>query len=334
MLFVFSITLFAGFQLAIYFWDPELKTEESSIQSPQYEDETNNTADYFPRTGHWVSGPFWEKYYDLPNPERLYGEPITPVFRDTATNLAVQYFEKVRFEYHPSNPPGERVKISPIGSFLYQPGSPIIPDSYDGCEFFDETNVYLCFDFLNYFYANGGLDQFGYPISNFESHDGLITQYFEKARLEWRPEFGDQDAVYVSNLGTSYFHYVKEDPNFLDPTMSNAINVSAPTDLNINIFTDSPIIFDQDTITLFTIVQDQNLLPVHEAIIVLQLDFPNGESQLFYPGVTDKTGINSLEIFVHPDQGGIVQVTAAVGYGDLMKEIRSSIHINTLVLEN
>jgi len=47
--------------------------------------------------------------------------------------------------------------------------------------------------FLNYWQANGGLAQFGYPISEefserLEDGKSYVVQYFERARFEHHPE--------------------------------------------------------------------------------------------------------------------------------------------------
>ncbi len=59
--------------------------------------------------------------------------------------------------------------------------------SLDYCEYFEQTDKYLCFGFRSYWHEYGGLEIFGYPISNEIQEDGLTVQYFERARLEWHP---------------------------------------------------------------------------------------------------------------------------------------------------
>ena len=92
--------------------------------------------EYFPSTGHWVTGPFLDKYNSVPNPATLFGDPITDAFQDELYGFTVQYFEKVRFEYHSEEIPDLQVKISPLGSFVYRPG-PSLPITFNlsACEF-------------------------------------------------------------------------------------------------------------------------------------------------------------------------------------------------------
>ncbi|MEX2426120.1 MAG: hypothetical protein WD401_05075, partial [Thermomicrobiaceae bacterium] len=57
----------------------------------------------------------------------------------------------------------------------------------DYCEYFEQTGNYLCFGFKDYWHDYGGLEIFGYPITNEMQEDGTTVQYFERARFEWHP---------------------------------------------------------------------------------------------------------------------------------------------------
>ena len=54
------------------------------------------------------------------------------------------------------------------------------------CRFFDETGHWVCDDFLEFYDGRGGLEIFGYPLT--EAADdptrGLRVQYFQRARME------------------------------------------------------------------------------------------------------------------------------------------------------
>jgi hypothetical protein len=76
--------------------------------------------------------------------------------------------------------------------------------------YFPETGHSLSFAFLGYWTRNGGLAQFGYPISEElrerSATDGVeyTVQYFERARFEYHPEYRGSDAeVLLGLLGTS-----------------------------------------------------------------------------------------------------------------------------------
>lgn len=54
--------------------------------------------------------------------------------------------------------------------------------------FFPETGHTLAYSFRSFWQQNGGLDIFGYPITEVYLENGRPVQYFERARFEW---FGD-----------------------------------------------------------------------------------------------------------------------------------------------
>jgi hypothetical protein len=78
------------------------------------------------------------------------------------------------------------------------------------CDFFDDSGHYVCDEFLAFFLERGGLEVFGYPLT--EAYDdprlGLRVQYFQRARMEWHPDNAAphrlQLGLLVDELGYSY----------------------------------------------------------------------------------------------------------------------------------
>lgn len=67
---------------------------------------------------------------------------------------------------------------------------------------FKETGRCMHGLFLGYWQANGGVVQFGFPITDELSEDGRTVQYTERARFEWHSDKRDtQYAVLLSLLG-------------------------------------------------------------------------------------------------------------------------------------
>ena len=147
-------------------------------------------TEYFPETGHYVKGEFLRFYRNIENPIAIYGYPITEEFTDK-NGLLVQYFQRARFEYHPDKPDGQKVGLTPLGNLVYKPQGHLNVNNPLACRYYTETGYAVCFAFLEFFEENGGIAQFGYPISSFEFHDDLIVQYFQRARFEWRPWQGE-----------------------------------------------------------------------------------------------------------------------------------------------
>ncbi|HEX3722588.1 MAG TPA: kelch repeat-containing protein [Nitrolancea sp.] len=73
-----------------------------------------NCTDY-PQTGHRLCFGFrsyWESHGGL----AIFGYPISEEFRDPATGLTVQYFERAVFEYHPNNAAPYQVLLRRLGA--------------------------------------------------------------------------------------------------------------------------------------------------------------------------------------------------------------------------
>ncbi|HNM36927.1 MAG TPA: hypothetical protein PKI33_07690, partial [Anaerolineales bacterium] len=169
---------------------------------------------YFSETGHNVSGDFLAFYNSNPNAAYLYGYPITEQItgRD---GKSVQYFQRARFEYRADLPEGQRVQLTQLGRETYTSTGLLDVGNSFACRNYPETGFSVCFAFLEFFDANGGVSQFGYPISGFEYHENKIVQYFERARLEWQPWRADGYRVVISDLGRAYFDKLGEDPALL-----------------------------------------------------------------------------------------------------------------------
>lgn len=79
------------------------------------------------------------------------------------------------------------------------------------CEYFNETGHWVCGEFLEFFNTRGGLQLFGYPLTEaFDdpTHDGLRVQYFQRTRMEWHPGNSPphqvQLGLLVDELGYSF----------------------------------------------------------------------------------------------------------------------------------
>jgi hypothetical protein len=148
------------------------------------------------------------------------GFPLTPERQELledGNEYTVQYFERVRLEYHPEHAPpydvllgqfGRRVartNVRPEGLPDTTPTAPIA-----GRVYFAETGHNLGGGFLAHWQANGGLAQFGYPITEefeqslAEALDGTVryrVQYFERARFEYHPENAPPYDVLLGQFG-------------------------------------------------------------------------------------------------------------------------------------
>ncbi len=163
----------------------------------------------FAETGQCMQGRFLRYWYArgaLP----FNGYPLSGEFMerlDDGREYRVQYFERVRMEYHPENNPPFDVLLGQFGRSIH-PADPPVPQKGNGL-YFPQTghNVEGAFrNFLGGVNEVGlGVEYFGYPISEAFTErleDGNIytVQYFERARLEVHPEIGP-GAVLLGQFG-------------------------------------------------------------------------------------------------------------------------------------
>lgn len=284
---------------------------------------------YYPETGHWVTAEFLQAYTSVPDPVTVYGYPITEAFQDQTTGYYVQYFQRARFELHPENPPELRVVASPLGVYLHTRVQTFYrPENVAGCKNFPETGFSVCYAFLDFFKAHGGAAQFGYPISDFETHEGWIMQYFQRARLEWHPERPAQERVVLSDLGRIYFDTVRENPVRLLPAPVQGNRPQDVLSLQVRAFPQQAVLGLSGVQTVYIIVQDQNLQPLSDAQITLTLALPGGQQErVIVPDPTDKHGITRFEYIYQAQAPGSVTIQVNASYGNLKTATATSFRI-------
>jgi hypothetical protein len=149
-------------------------------------------------------------YWDGHGGLAINGYPLTNEFDEQLEDgktYRVQYFERVRMEYHPENSdPQYQVLLGQFGRAIHPADPPVA--AIPGAPFFaQETGHNVTRQaFLDYWMAHGGLAQFGFPITEeFTEQLGdqqYAVQYFERARLEWHPENSDpQYQVLLGQFG-------------------------------------------------------------------------------------------------------------------------------------
>lgn len=268
----------------------------------------------FPQTGHTLTDEFLAFYEQVPNPELVYGYPITE--RITGKDgLVVQYFQKARFELHPERPEGQRVQLTPLGQKMYHPGEPFALTKNPAiCQTFS-TGFEVCYSFLEFFSEEGGSSQFGQPISPVEERDGRLVQYFEYARLEWHPdsvEAGLNQEVQVTYLGRQYFDQLGEDPALLWPVEGDF----GPDIVSVQVhaFPVQAVVSGGKPQALYVIVQDQNLNPLAAMNVTLNITYPNKTIAAFTLPPTNEFGYTSDTLPFDPTQNGVgiveIEVTA------------------------
>jgi hypothetical protein len=262
---------------------------------------------YFPETGHWVNGEFLRAYESVADPLLVYGYPITGAFQSQSCAqypcLYVQYFDHVRFEQHPENPPESHIIISSLGYYQHAidgtAAVAAIPSNSNACRFIAQDDIDpipVCYAFLKFFDSNGGILQFGYPISQVEVRGGRLVQYFDRARFEWHPENPSGQRVTLTDLGKIYFSET-EDPRYLLPNQDD--NAATILSLQVHAFVSQAVIPILGTQTLYVVVQDQNLISVPNAQVIVDIQYPSGYTESYImPNLTDEHGLASMTFLV------------------------------------
>jgi hypothetical protein len=165
----------------------------------------------FPETNQCIAGRFlayWQAHGGL----AINGYPLSEEFRQTLEDgkeYLVQYFERVRLEYHPENAPPQDIQLGQFGRRILATvaGAPTAPTSpRDGYVHFRETGHNVAPDLLAYWEANGGLAQFGFPLTEeftqqLEDGKAYTVQYFERARFERHPQNAPPYNILLGQFG-------------------------------------------------------------------------------------------------------------------------------------
>ena len=276
---------------------------------------------YFPETGHSVSGVFLEQYKSAKDPLLVYGYPITEQMTSRDGKI-VQYFQRARFELTVQN----AIQLTPLGSLTYQRKSPLTINNPNACEVYP-TGFPVCLTFLDFYKANGGPTQFGNPISPFESSDNLIVQYFEGARFEWRADRPPEQRVVLSDLGRIYFDQLKEDPAQLKAIEQPNATIYPVLSLKVRAFVSKAVTLSRGQQTVYIIVQNQTSRPVSGANGTVLVKFPSGTNQEF-AFTTNSLGIAQVTFnFSDQKSGELVPIEIAVIYQSLTATTKTSFRI-------
>ncbi|WP_238613520.1 CAP domain-containing protein [Candidatus Oscillochloris fontis] len=192
----------------------------------------------FPETNQCIRGPiraYWERNGGLP----VFGYPTSTQSAETVEGryLQVQWFERDRLEIQVDG----LVTAGRLGAQrLEQLGTPWQFRSGGradpGCRLFPETGYQMCGAIADYWNRYGGLERFGFPLTDpFQTElEGRMytVQYFERRRFELHPEIGP-NAVLLGLLGNEVLAFrnggSQPTPVPTTPPYPNPAPSSAPT---------------------------------------------------------------------------------------------------------
>ncbi len=182
------------------------------------------TSAYFAATGYMVAGPlldYWQGHGQL----AIIGYPISRAFA-SPDGATAQFFERNRLELWADG----SVTMGLLGDTLTQGQHfPTVAPFAKSSKhvYFAATGHSLNNRFLDFWKANGGLAQFGFPISEpTDAGNGRIIQWFERARFEWSDS--NPDVVLMGLLGREYVAQHPLTTSQTLPNNSTAAQKSAP----------------------------------------------------------------------------------------------------------
>ncbi len=285
----------------------------------------------FPETALSVCDEFLVFYENVENAEYYFGSPISRPFKDEINGRLQQYFQFARFEYHPEEAlPELQVQLSPLGAFLYQAGRNQTldqPANTAGCRYFEETRHSVCFEFLRFFEANGGVSQFGFPVSDFEIENGRIVQYFHRAVFSWHPELPLGQKVQLKPIGAIYFQVRGEDRQYRERQQGDSVIQAPVLDLKVRAFTATAVAAHGEQQKVSVIVQDQNLGGVPQAAVEIYIRLPGQPEIKHILPATDENGLTSETFTIDSDDVGMAEISVLVRHLQLEKSTRTSFRI-------
>jgi len=266
---------------------------------------------YFTETGHNVQGEFLA-FFDRYGGVATFGLPRTEEF--SQGGLKVQYFQRARMELHPDNPVLYRVQLSLLGDLLgYRtpaiPAASIPPMNHPERRYCPQTGHTISYSFLQYYDSHGGLDVFGYPITELLTERGTVVQYFQRAKMEWHPENPISYQVTLGNLGDEYIarvHLPSSDLDRVPPPSSGRPGVQhLPTPLP-----PTPVDDSQPTVPVTTSAQPtvpvptsaQPTAPAYEPAPPVGIMSLEVSASVKYP-ITGQGGLQTVYVRVTDERG-------------------------------
>jgi len=292
---------------------------------------------FFPESGQTVAGVFLQ-FFDRHGGLDIFGPPISGELVEDG--VRVQYFRNLRLELHPENPRPYRVQPGLLGDLLGKPQAPIpsalIPLAGNPTErYYPQTGHTIKQGFLTFFDYYGGLDLFGYPISEMiVEADGRVVQWFQKAQLEWRPnQTGGQ--IRLAPLGEVFYNQkyssVAQTPTDAPesaPVQAFGLDIGAPAppaimedatpkSLKATISLQNSITggFNPGYQQVAVYVTDENDVGVANAVVRLTVSSLEGQHTIVMPP-TDRTGLTKISFEIEGVQRGYnVIISALASYG-------------------
>lgn len=155
--------------------------------------------------------PLFQGFYDRMGGAEVFGEPLTG--RYELNGRQVQLFENFLLEYWPEHSgtdydvqPGLLgVKVS--GNRYFGQAQPFRDSSQ--MIYVPETRQSLRLGFLSFWRDRGGVDLFGYPVSEEVVDDGVTAQWFQRGKLTYDADRTPE--IQIADLGRTWLSQAQDD---------------------------------------------------------------------------------------------------------------------------
>jgi hypothetical protein len=213
----------------------------------------------------------------------IFGYPISRPFI-SQDGILVQYFQKARLEWHPDNPEPYKVQLGLLGEELgyRKPKTGPVRSVSLRRVYFEETEHAVAYMFLDYFRDHGGIDIFGYPITDMYLEDRQVVQYFQRLKLIWN--VGAQGPkMTVGDLGELYIEKYQDriPPHALEPyttSLRASDNEALIRDLQVIIdVRETVIAAGQEQLVSVLVLDRISGTPVADALVSLTFVNEGGE---------------------------------------------------------
>ncbi len=258
------------------------------------------------RTSPYIVADVFQAFYtSVPNPEFVFGLPISPL-QQRPDGTWVQYFEKAVFVTDAT----EQVRLEPLGKRFRIPGEPYLTHAQRGphCRTYP-TGYAVCYAFLEVYLKYNGERIFGMPISGIET-DGLqIFQDFENARLLFR--FEAPERIVVADLG----RMALEQDMGSRPPGGPVHSPRKPEKLQLQVQVNTPVVAPGETLIVTLLALDQDMKPVEGLDITVELFAEDGFSLgVQHVGATDAHGLLQFGLQAPQDHPGRLYLEARARY--------------------
>ncbi len=283
---------------------------------------TQSNGDFTKESGHVVA-PEFLSFFNTRGGVMIFGYPITEPFLERG--IKVQYFQHARLEYHPANPDPYRIQLGLLGDELKYGRKRVDPPQIPNRQrhYFAETGHTVSYAFLDFFRKYGGIDIFGYPITEMYYEDGRIVQYFQRMKLEWHPD-NRSAPVQIGKMGEVYLNAFRNlfPPEALRPVSAAPIPaqtvVVQPTlQLRATVSLRYSVMGKDNKQTVSVLVTDDKGAAIANAQVQIQFVSPSGANAGASPALlTDARGFVRTEVPLTGGQAGErIVVRAAVTSG-------------------